>query len=558
MSFSFKDRQSALASLEASPPELLIIGAGVVGCSIAAHSAKLGLNVLVIEKDDLASGASGNSTGLAHAGLRYLAQGRLGYVFREGRERQRLQEIAPQWVRPFPFILPVYKDDPYSFWMVRLGTWIYDALGWIDALLTRRPLVRRHQTLGGEAVKARVPGVRVDGLLGGIEYYVDARLQDSRFTMGYAQQSAQHGARILTHCEVISIAKPDAGPARVISCDVLTGKTFECSAPLLINASGAWIDELRRKAGMGGDIVQKSKGVHLVVDHLTDSPLIFSSSAKGKVFFVLPIDAERSLVGTTDTAVQDEVDKIQPEAKDITELLQQLFYYFPYLKQGSNLMQAIEAYKEVHVRDVYWGVRPLLAQSGATLDASRERRLIKDLPSFWSFPGVKLTAGRAAGYEAAIEAWSFLRKGVPVPTVDWDCLPGGELWDFEHFAQDAQKRFKLGVRPEELIRYLVSMYGTRYVEILQWAQRDELFQEQLLPEEPWILAQVAYAVHEEMVLTLSDLLFRRTRWARLRDLPETVVKKIAETMGRFLSWSPSQIERQILDYKEELKKHRLS
>src|SRR5882672_9624317 len=187
MSFSFKDRQDALASLKAIPPELLIIGGGVVGCSIAAHAARLGLDVLLLEKEDIASGASGNSTGLAHAGLRYLAQGRIGYVFREGRERFRLQELAPQWVQPFNFILPVYKSDPYPFWMVRLGTFLYDVLGWVDALLTKRSLVRRHRVLSTEDVKARIPGIRTEELVGGIEYFVDAKLQYSRFTLGYAQ-----------------------------------------------------------------------------------------------------------------------------------------------------------------------------------------------------------------------------------------------------------------------------------------------------------------------------------------------------------------------------------
>src|ERR1700704_1445302 len=175
MPFSFKERQDALASGVSHSPECLVIGAGIVGSSLAAHAARLGLNVLLLEKEDIASGASGNSTGLAHAGLRYLAQGRVGYVFREGRERQRLQELAPQWVQPFNFILPVYKSDPYKFWMVRLGTFIYDALGWVDALITRRSLVRRHRVLSVEEVKARIPGIRTDDLVGGVEYFVDAR-----------------------------------------------------------------------------------------------------------------------------------------------------------------------------------------------------------------------------------------------------------------------------------------------------------------------------------------------------------------------------------------------
>ena len=138
MSFSWKDRQTSLDSLKDNVPELLIIGGGVVGCSIAAHAAQLGLNCLLVEREDLAFGASGNSTGLAHAGLRYLAQGRFLYVLHESRERQKLEQIAPHWVRPFNFLLPVYKTDAFSFPMVRLGTRIYDWFTRLDALLNRR------------------------------------------------------------------------------------------------------------------------------------------------------------------------------------------------------------------------------------------------------------------------------------------------------------------------------------------------------------------------------------------------------------------------------------
>ena len=194
----------------------------------------------------------------------------------------------------------------------------------------------------------------------------------------------------------------------------------------------------------------------------------------------------------------------------------------------------------------------------STLNASREYRLVKDLPRLWSLPGVKLTAGRAAGREAASEAWTFLRPGTAVPSAGLDSLPGGELWDLESFVRDAQKRFKLGADSEGVIRYLISMYGTRYVEVLQWAQREPSFSDRFLPEEPWILAQAAYAVHEEMVLTLNDFLWRRTKWAHYRDLPPEVVETLARTLGQFLLWSDEERRKQIEDYQMELKKHRLS
>src|SRR5258708_26035364 len=126
VSFSWKERQAAIETCKARSTELRIMGGGVVGCSIAAHASRLGLDCVLIEKNDFASGTSGNSAGVAHAGLRYLTRGRVGYVFKEARERLLLERLAPHWVQPFPFLFPVYKGDPFGFLGVKLGTALYD------------------------------------------------------------------------------------------------------------------------------------------------------------------------------------------------------------------------------------------------------------------------------------------------------------------------------------------------------------------------------------------------------------------------------------------------
>src|SRR5262249_10888110 len=138
--------------------------------------------------------------------LRYLAQGRVGFVFKEGREVRRLETIAPHWVRPFNFLFPVYDGDPYGMGVIRFGTWLYDWLGRLDSLLTRRKFARKHQVVNPQHLLARVPGLRGAGLRGAVEYFVDAQLQDSRFTLGLAQLASRFGARILTHTEVIKVS----------------------------------------------------------------------------------------------------------------------------------------------------------------------------------------------------------------------------------------------------------------------------------------------------------------------------------------------------------------
>ncbi len=556
MAFSFKERLHTWNTLSEAPPEVLIIGAGVVGCAAAASAARLGLHVLLLDKGDMASGTSGASTGLAHAGLRYLAQGRVGYVFKAGRERRHLQEIAPQWVRPFNFILPVYQGEPHSYAVVRFGTFLYDFLARVDAWISRRSMPRRYETLTPQAIQSKIPGIKTEGLQGGLAYYVDAQLQDTRLTLGLAQSASRYGASVLTYAGVKSFHPWKEGGVSVIFQDRLTGEEREVRTRVVINAAGPWIDQVRSQAGFKKPVVMNSQGLHLVVDHITDTPLIFSTEIPGKVFFVLPIDASVSLVGTTDTPVGLNPDDTKAEPREVTELLQRLFQFFPYLRQGAHLQEAMATYKEVHVKSVYWGLRPLLRQSGSTLKASREHALLKEASWFWSIPGVKLTSGLSAGEEIARELWKTLRK-TALPNKPSDSLPGGELWDYEKYVGDAQKRFKLGENSDAIIRYLISVYGTRYVEVLQWANREPHYRERILEGEPWILAQVPYAIQEEMVLTLNDLLWRRTKWALWRDLPEETVLGIAQEMAEILGWDAEARQSHWDAYQKEKHKHQV-
>lgn len=174
----------------------------------------------------------------------------------------------------------------------------------------------------------------------------------------------------------------------------------------------------------------------------------------------------------------------------------------------------------------------------------------------WSMPGVKLTATRAAGFEAAQEAWKTIRK-VPLRKIQFSPLPGGEMGDFDRYVQDAQRRFRLGDDSQDLIPYLVSMYGTRYLEVLRWADHEPHYRDPIVPGESWIPAQAAHAVTEEMTLTLNDLLWRRTKWAHYRDIPDPSLYKIVNVMASLLNWSPDEVEEQVRHYREELQRHRL-
>ena len=509
MSFSRSERQVFLDSLATRAPELVIIGGGIVGCSVAAHAARLGLDVLLIEKEDFAVGASGHSTGLAHAGLRYLAQGRVLYVFHESRERRRLQQIAPHWVRPFNFLYPVYKHDAFPLWMVRLGTWIYDRMAWLDAFWAKAPYPKpfEHHTAG--ALTERLPGLATDGLTGATEYFVDAQLNDHQFTLSFALDAVAHGARIITHMVIQKIEELPDGSNHLLVQDTLTKKEYAVKTKLVLNCAGAWIDSVRQLAGLNGELVLRSRGTHLVIDRVAKDPLIFSSpEGHGRVFFVLPGPSATSIVGTTDIFDEGSPEDSRPTLEEVQSLRSALKRFFPKT--------------EPRIRSMYWGIRPLYKQQGHVSEASRAHKLVQEKKNFWSLPGVKLTAGRAVGEDVARAAFEWLRRA-SAPSIDIGVLPGAD--------RTMRLAAWINNHPEEAIA--------------------------VTPEEPWLVGEAGFSATEEMALTLNDFLWRRAKWPLYRDIPEHALRQIAASMGKVLSWNTDDIEHEIQTYYQLLKLHRL-
>ena len=108
--------------------DLLIIGGGIVGAGIAWDASLRGLSCALVEQGDFASGTSSKTTKLIHGGIRYLENLEFKLVRTAIRERRTLLEIAPDLVKPLPFIIPVVGSSPRPWPLVRIGVALYDFL----------------------------------------------------------------------------------------------------------------------------------------------------------------------------------------------------------------------------------------------------------------------------------------------------------------------------------------------------------------------------------------------------------------------------------------------
>src|SRR5258708_4951291 len=238
--------------------DLIVIGGGITRARVARDASLRGLSVLLVDKDDFASGTSSRSSRLVHGGLRYLEHGQLRLVFESSNERRRLLRLAPHLVHPLRFVWPVYEGARIPFWKVWAGVSVYDALA-----LFRN--MARHQSLDARAVLAAEPALAANRLRGGVSY-LDASTDDARLTLANALDAERHGAKVLNHVQVEAIVR-ESGRVRATHLrDRFTGEMATVRARVIVNATGPWSDEVRRlEAVPDRPHVRGSKGVHILV-----------------------------------------------------------------------------------------------------------------------------------------------------------------------------------------------------------------------------------------------------------------------------------------------------
>src|SRR4029077_3866415 len=168
------------------PYDLLVIGGGIQGAAVARDAALRGLSVMLLEKGDFASGTSSRSSKLIHGGIRYLETGQFRLVREALRERALLLALAPEFVRPLPFMIPHYRGEGRSRLAVRAGLTLYAAFA------GRLPQAEHHAA-NSSAALALEPSLRPDALQGAPLDW-DAQMDDALLCVAIAAAADRAGA----------------------------------------------------------------------------------------------------------------------------------------------------------------------------------------------------------------------------------------------------------------------------------------------------------------------------------------------------------------------------
>ncbi|WP_276479952.1 glycerol-3-phosphate dehydrogenase/oxidase [Paraflavitalea pollutisoli] len=515
------NRKDLIAQLESNPTpwDIIIIGGGATGLGAAVDAAARGYRTLLVEGADFAKGTSSRSTKLVHGGVRYLQQGNIKLVMDALRERGIMKQNAPHLVKNQSFIVPNYKwwEGPYYGLGLKVYDWMSGSLG-----------LGTSEWLSTEEVLRLAPTLDAEGLRGGVLYH-DGQFDDARLAINLAQTAVEQGAVVLNYFKVSGLLKANDKIAGVQVRDEISGKAYEITAKVVINATGVFSDSVQQMDDPQKPVsIAPSQGIHVVLDKEFlpgEAAIMIPHTDDGRVLFAVPWH-NKIIVGTTDTSVN------QIDAEPIAQEEEIRFI----LEHAARYLTKDPARSDV--KSIFAGLRPLVKSTAKkTAEISRDHSIIVSDSGLVSILGGKWTTYRKmsadviniAAVQGALPYQEPVTKELPIH----GAMPTSDYSTADYY------------------------YGTDKTELLQLIDNQPALGVLLHPKLPYQQATIVWAVQQELCMTVEDALSRRTR-ALLLDAQAAIeaAPLVAQLMADTMQHGPDWIEQQLRDF-HEVAKHYL-
>jgi glycerol-3-phosphate dehydrogenase len=510
--------------LEGERFHVIVIGGGINGVAIARECARAGRRTLLVEQRDFAAGTTSRATRIIHGGLRYLEHAEFGLVRESLLERRRLLEQRPHLVHPLQFLLALDEKSRRSALAVRVGLWLYRALG-----------ARLHTNSGREAQR-KLEQLLNSGRRWSIFSYEDAQCEfPERLVAEWMVEAMEADAVVRNHTQVLAVDVRHRRVAGVLLRDQFSGKEERVEGTWIINATGPWADRLclHSRINTGHPMVGGVRGSHIVVPRFAGAPdaAVYTEAMDRRPIFVIPWN-EQILVGTTEVAEQGDPAKARPSQDEIDYLVRSLLHLFPGLKLSAG-----------NIRYSFSGVRPLPFSPKEKASAVSRRHYLHDhaqdgAEHMISVIGGKLTtAAELARQCAAKIGISKVRISQrPMNTVSMASADMAELLVDRWVVEISE----MGGISEGAARAVVEWHGKRALDISRMALRDPALRAPLCSHTEHIVAEAVDAFAGECAATLGDVLLRRVPVALGPCWSPACSREAAARIGAVMGWKDTQ------------------
>ncbi|MDE1211184.1 anaerobic glycerol-3-phosphate dehydrogenase subunit A [Vibrio aestuarianus] len=310
--------------------DVVIIGGGATGTGIMRDCALRGINCILLEKDDIASGTTGRNHGLLHSGARYAVtdpESAKECI----QENQILKNIARHCVENTDGLFITLPEDDLNF----QSTFIQKCseAGIATEQLSAKEALRLEPHVNPNLISAvKVP---------------DGTLDPFRLCASNVLDAKEHGARIFNKTIVTSLIRQGDTILGVRCLQLNTHQQYEIFAKEVINAAGIWGQNICEYADLNIKMFP-AKGSLLILDYRINNLVINRCRKPSDADILVPGDTI-SLIGTTSEHIDyDQIDNLHVTEKEVDVLL----------AEGAKLAPIMA---NTRVLRAYAGVRPLVS-----------------------------------------------------------------------------------------------------------------------------------------------------------------------------------------------------
>ncbi len=544
--------------------DLLIIGGGAFGAAAAWDATLRGLKVALVEQSDFGSGASAECFKMVHGGIRYLQHADIRRLRSSCAERSAMLRIAPHLVNPLPILIPTYGHGRQGKAFLAAGMYVYDALtvgrnaGIADA--TRR--IKGTQLLSRARTLELFPELEQRGLTGSAVFEDGQMYNTARLVLAFVESAVRRGARAANYAQATGFLWEGRRVCGARVRDVISGDEFDVRAKLVLNAAGPWAEYLLQENANFGEHTRGhfSRDACFLVDRRPqsayalavpgssrDSDAVVSRAARH--LFAVPW-RDCTLIGVWHRLFTQRPDTARVEESELAEWIAEMNASYPALQlRRSDVIYA------------NCGLVPFgdSRTADGELSFGKESRITdhrgQGIDGLVTLIGIRYTTARGD----AARALDLLLKQMPnAPgrsATQSTPLAGGDIQDFAALGAAAQRALGDSVSAATLEAWLRN-YGTDYKALAELATRAG--QTARIGHSDTVTAEVTHAVQDEMALTLSDVILRRTNLGSGAHPGSEALADAAAVMQPLLAWTDAKRREELAATENILRDHRAS
>jgi glycerol-3-phosphate dehydrogenase len=535
-----------IASLSEREFDILIVGGGIHGVTLAREAASAGLSVALVEKSDFCSATSANSLKILHGGIRYLQQANLPRVRQSVIERRTLLQIAPHLVAPLPCAMPTYGHGMKSREVMFCGLLAYDLLS-----RDRNQGLPLDKTIPNGRIGSRAEWLAIAPDLDNPRFTGTALWHDAiadnteRLGLGFVVDAVRAGATVANYVEVTGFQRNGRDVTGVTAIDLITNQPLTIRAKVTVNNTGTWAKETLQLLGekvttpeyrcaLAMNIVLRKQ---LIASHAVGLTAYKEGWKNSRLFFFVPW-RDRTMVGTYLRPHSGSPAQLKVTPEDVQSFIDNLNLAYPAAQLKPEDVTFIQAgIMPAADKDVAPNCEPSLLNHYQILDHAKADQV----NGLMTILGVKWTTARDVARRTLAVIQTKLGHPASSSASALRPLPGGDSPDVTALINEA---IQSGLT-EATARHLAGNYGTCYRDIVRLGTGNPLWLRPLGEGTPVTGAEVIFALREEMAQTMTDVVLRRTDLGSAGRPSKAALMNAAVIMARELAWTAPRLDKEL-------------